>query len=527
MVDAGADVETETTDDVVGLEFIEEVRNERGVIVSYNCKLCVCSFTDPNAKRVHLKGRRHRLQYKRKIDSSLKVEAKPNSRTQKVREERLKKQLAKESFWRQQDFLLGMRLEQNQSSGDFEMWTKPRKSSGARPTTAEDHYMLTKHLGLYPSSEEMAEIHNTILSFENALKLASDIIATEDTPIEISDTSKPLEVPTPKTDPGKIEAEKTVEPTEISEETSVDHDEPKDDVETEACRVLKGAMRVGPLSKGLLIRGDVVEHLVVICSERPTRSLLQRILDHLPTQLAAVSEKKFDIEPLFEESGLLVKTDEPAASFVVTLTSTPDKEPFESRSDDLLNEECCLSALTQLRRTKWFQVRLSVLRAGTVVAHVIRDLCKRNAAWKPLTEWAQELLVEKCVFAAGLDIGPGEALRTFFECISSGILLPGGHGLIDPCEKAPTDATAELTEQEREQITASAQHFLRMLVCRQIYKILDMEPYRRPALKRRNEGNDERQTGTEPKRTREEDAEKDDVGKCPAKSVCKDSVETV
>lgn len=53
-----------------GLEYIEEVRNERGVIVSYNCQLCECSFTDPNAKRVHLKGRRHRLQYKVRRSSS-------------------------------------------------------------------------------------------------------------------------------------------------------------------------------------------------------------------------------------------------------------------------------------------------------------------------------------------------------------------------------------------------------------------------------------------------------------------------
>lgn len=51
----------------LGLEFIEEVKNDRGVIVSYNCQLCVCSFTDPNAKRVHLKGRRHRLQYKVRV----------------------------------------------------------------------------------------------------------------------------------------------------------------------------------------------------------------------------------------------------------------------------------------------------------------------------------------------------------------------------------------------------------------------------------------------------------------------------
>lgn len=53
----------------------------------------------------------------------------------------------------------------------------------------------------------------------------------------------------------------------------------------EASRRIKGAMRVGLLSKGVLLRDDLTEHLVIICSEKPTRSLLQRIVDHLPAQL--------------------------------------------------------------------------------------------------------------------------------------------------------------------------------------------------------------------------------------------------
>ena len=35
-----------------------------GKTVSFNCKLCDCKFNDPNAKDMHMKGRRHRLQYK-------------------------------------------------------------------------------------------------------------------------------------------------------------------------------------------------------------------------------------------------------------------------------------------------------------------------------------------------------------------------------------------------------------------------------------------------------------------------------
>lgn len=50
-------------------------------------------------------------------------------------------------------------------------------------------------------------------------------------------------------------------------------------------RVLKGVMRVGVLAKGLLLRGDKNVNLVLLCSEKPTKDLLSRIVEHLPKQL--------------------------------------------------------------------------------------------------------------------------------------------------------------------------------------------------------------------------------------------------
>lgn len=44
--------------------FLIKVRNDEGKVIRFHCKLCECSFNDPNAKEMHLKGRRHRLQYK-------------------------------------------------------------------------------------------------------------------------------------------------------------------------------------------------------------------------------------------------------------------------------------------------------------------------------------------------------------------------------------------------------------------------------------------------------------------------------
>lgn len=42
---------------------------------------------------------------------------------------------------------------------------------------------------------------------------------------------------------------------------------------------------MGVLAKGLLLRGDKNVHLVLLCSEKPTKDLLSRIVEHLPKQL--------------------------------------------------------------------------------------------------------------------------------------------------------------------------------------------------------------------------------------------------
>lgn len=46
-------------------------------------------------------------------------------------------------------------------------------------------------------------------------------------------------------------------------------------------------MRVGVLAKGLLLHGDLNVNLVVLCAEKPTRTLLERVADNLPKQIAA------------------------------------------------------------------------------------------------------------------------------------------------------------------------------------------------------------------------------------------------
>jgi len=66
-------------------------------------------------------------------------------------------------------------------------------------------------------------------------------------------------------------------------------------------------------------------------------------------------------------------------------------------------------------------------------------------------------MAEKCISTVGVPASPGEALRLVFEVVASGLLLPSGPGLLDPCEKETVDCLAELTAQARDDITAYAQ----------------------------------------------------------------------
>lgn len=48
---------------------------------------------------------------------------------------------------------------------------------------------------------------------------------------------------------------------------------------------MKGVMRVGDLAKGLLLSNKLNIQLVVLCSEKPTKQLLQKLGDMLPPKL--------------------------------------------------------------------------------------------------------------------------------------------------------------------------------------------------------------------------------------------------
>uniref|UniRef100_A0A3Q2QKX2 Spermatid perinuclear RNA-binding protein n=1 Tax=Fundulus heteroclitus TaxID=8078 RepID=A0A3Q2QKX2_FUNHE len=301
----------------------------------------------------------------------------------------------------------------------------PRFQRSFRSFSNDDRHVMAKHSSIYPSSQELEAVQTLVSTVECALKQVADWLDQngDDAPDSNSD-SQPADA-TEEDDPGE----------ETGEGSG-------------GGGMLCGVMRVGLVAKGLLIKGDMDLELVLMCRDKPTQTLLDTVCHNLPTQIQVR-------DTLLGAAAHTVEAEE---------------------EGEVLDRHRCLLALAALRHAKWFQARVNGLKSCVIVLRILRDMCNRHPIWEPLKGWPLELICEKAIATCNRPLGAGEALRRVMECLASGILLPGGPGLHDPCEKEPTDTLANMTDQEAEAITCGAQHALRLMAFGQIYKVLEMEP---------------------------------------------------
>lgn len=217
--DAGGEsIEDDTPmDDIkpVGVEYIEEQKDDDGKILSFNCKLCECKFNDPNAKEMHMKGRRHRLQYKRKVQPDLVVDYKPTPRQRRLAEARAQRALMQAEFYNRRNNM-GMGNDDEPMYWDERQryddeinysggWGGPQRGNLGRgmfgngrngpmggfppffgnnmnsnmmqmrrPESSDDRHAIARHVDIYPKEEELQIIQRIVSHTERALKLVSD-----------------------------------------------------------------------------------------------------------------------------------------------------------------------------------------------------------------------------------------------------------------------------------------------------------------------------------------------------------------
>ncbi|XP_041643882.1 spermatid perinuclear RNA-binding protein-like isoform X1 [Cheilinus undulatus] len=332
----------------------------------------------------------------------------------------------------------------------------------------DDRHVMAKHASIYPSPEELEAVQTLVSTVEGALKKVSDWL---------DGLSKPS---------GKISSNQETEEKMVEKDAA--------ETKTDGSSLLCGVTRVGLVSKGLLIREDMDLELVLMCREKPTKVLLYTISANLPLQIQTMTEDKYEVQSSVPEAAIRVcSTKEPRLTLKITLSSLAmreepstseegdddrkeKQEEEEEDEEDILDRQKCRAALASLRHAKWFQARVTDLKSCVVVLRILRDMCNRLPGWRPLKGWPLELICEKAIATCNRPLGPGEALRRVIECIASGILLPGGPGVHDPCEREPTDVLSDLSAQQADAVTESAQHALRLLAFGQLYKVLKMDP---------------------------------------------------
>ncbi|KAM7009863.1 spermatid perinuclear RNA-binding protein-like isoform 1-T1 [Tautogolabrus adspersus] len=324
-----------------------------------------------------------------------------------------------------------------------------------------DRHVMAKHSEVYPSPEELEAVQTIISHVESALKTVSD----------------------------QMDTLKEVKETTVTGSATGDSQE---------C-VLRGVMRVGLVAKGLLLKGDTDLELVLLCSNKPTVTLLEQVAEKLSEQLETISAETYTVSQCPGDATIVLSSNkESVLTLTIHLTSplvrkeqdgtVEEKEETRTVNDppDVLDRQKCLTALAALRHAKWFQAKVNNLTSAVVVIRIMRDLCNRVPTWTPLSGWPLELLVEKAIGTSERPMGAGESLRRVLECIASGILLEDGPGIKDPCEKDTVDAAACLTVQQKEDITQSAQFALRLCAFGQMHKVLGMDY--KPVKPRRSAG---------------------------------------
>ncbi|XP_039679824.1 interleukin enhancer-binding factor 3 homolog isoform X2 [Perca fluviatilis] len=332
----------------------------------------------------------------------------------------------------------------------------PMRHRSMRVFMNDDRHVMAKHSVIYPTQEELENVQNMVSHTERALKAVSDWLDKQE-----KGTSK-------------------------SESDSAETDK-ESEHRDQATRSLRGVMRVGLVAKGLLLKGDLDLELVLLCKEKPTINLLKKVSENLVTQLKTITEDKYVVTQHIREASIVIKNaKEPPLTLTIHLTSPLVREEIERAASgeslsvndppDVLDRQKCLTALASLRHAKWFQARANGLRSCVIVIRILRDLCARVPTWASLRGWPLELICEKAIGTGNRPMGAGEALRRVLECLASGILMPDCAGISDPCEKEPTDAIGHLDHQQREDITASAQHALRLSAFGQLHKVLGMDP---------------------------------------------------
>ena len=485
----------------VGLEFVFEYSQPNSKATFFSCTLCNCKFIEFAAKEQHVRGKRHlkafKLESKKKIPFNanqtapasvptaspsviappLNISANlsnntPNSNlfssplmsAPKMRRppsfENLLPASARSNKKQRTQNDPCYNQNQNNVSLDNGDQVEPvafQENIDIRsfidcdfyetPHTSHDNrYLLRKHAEIVPREDDLKLFYRHIRNVERSLKLVSD------------DFLRDMD--------------------QLRETTNLPM--------TKDRRILEGEIRTGLFGKKLLLRDERQIDLILFCSMKPNVPLLKRVGEVLTEKLALIEDEKYEIVENIEMAAIDVRASN--STIRITLTSlyfrernVPTVQNGEERFKDpeqMLDRQRCLDALTALRRFKWYLAKVGPYAPCPMIIRLLRDFTKRVPAWKPLTCWTLELICERVMSNCTNQPSPAEGFRFLLRTLASGALLSDSYDamlILDPCEYEKTDALAYLTEQQRQEITDSAQDLVGLIAFNKIHQVLGVE----------------------------------------------------
>ncbi|KAI6197586.1 hypothetical protein M3Y94_01242100 [Aphelenchoides besseyi] len=424
----------------VGEEFLEPIVG--GKKVAFWCKLCECQCGDQTSRDLHVRGRRHRISYRDKVDPTMEIkDAGVLTRGGAMRSSNpVSRQPPSHGIYYNNVNTVASNHSLKAKICQPMSFRQPPMSSSIMPETSQydaydEQHVFQRLDQLKPESEQEERTESLVFLVERTLKKLSEI-----------------------------------------------HVDPKD---PEGTRQLRGVVRVGALANGLLCKFDKKVHVVLTCKEVPTIKLLQETVDSFLNYVDDDEIRpKVVVEMHIEDSEFTVRYNDFDVVCHVTLTSVALRnveDPTNSTKKvalplDVLPEMPCLRALADLRHTRYYQSQCAPLHAVSEVVTLLRDIVDRIETWKAVPLYTLQLLVYKAVISVPLKLSVSNAFRRVFEMIASGVFMSKKFTeLIDPCEKEPTNPLFDLTVQQRENFICSAQHALRLIAFDQIHMVLGME----------------------------------------------------
>lgn len=482
---------------IVGEELVEvKCDNSRSAKVYY-CKMCDCSFNDEFAKNLHLKGRRHRLNYKKNYDPTLKVDIQPSKREKlveqkarrKIEEAERRKNMAEnrrhvweqhrwrvEEEWRewaearswhqyeamrkQQDKAYEQRCaaekEHCKKNGLPMPPTPPRPNLPPPPPSMDngrficpgldEFLMMQKQNMVSPGEEQLEALHDLVSKVEVALRAVSDTLA-EETKEQV--TAQGLT--------------------------------------TTPARMISTIHRTGKLAKAILLTNDLTADIAVLCTDKPTQFMLQNIFSKFTELLVNPAEAKRKCRP--EDGSFTVTLDSgetgPELKVRVKLTS----RSFESTvTEDERRAECvakvlerahCLSTMEAINEAGWYKSYIKPNAAAVVVLRILTALKEDEPKLAILPLKVVQVLLHSVLrsFGPAKNVAPTLILRRFFEVLSTG--LPLTEPMPSPWHQARStapDLIDKLEAQQLEDLTEYAQFAVRCLALGSLHKVLHVPP---------------------------------------------------